>query len=53
MGMQKNENNGFYDSVGGYHEGGCGYGPDGIFCGECGESTCGNCTVYQRRTEDA
>lgn len=39
----------FYDEVGGYHEGGCGTGPDGVFCGECSESSCAGCPAWLRR----
>ena len=42
---------GFYDEVGGYHEGGCGTGPDGVFCGECSSSSCAGCEVWRRRRE--
>ena len=36
----------FYDEVGGYHEGGCGFDPDGEFCGECGSTSCASCGVW-------
>lgn len=42
---------GFYDEAGGYHEGGCGTGPDGVFCGECSDSNCAKCEVWHRRRE--
>lgn len=42
---------GFLDEVGGYHEGGCGTGPDGVFCGECSSSSCVGCVVWCRRLE--
>ncbi|SDF77903.1 hypothetical protein [Sporomusa acidovorans] len=31
------------DEVGGAHEGGCGWNPQGVFCGECSSSTCKGC----------
>lgn len=34
---------GYTDSVGGYHEGGVGYSPSGRFCGECCMHTCEGC----------
>ena len=34
------------DEVGGEHEGGCGWRPDGTPCGECNKASCGACTVY-------
>lgn len=33
----------FIDEVGGCHEGGCGWNPNGVFCGECSNSTCKGC----------
>lgn len=39
---------GFHDAVGGYHEGGCGWDPNGQFCGECSNSTCAECGVWHR-----
>lgn len=41
------EDTGFHDDVGGYHEGGCGWDPNGHFCGECSESTCANCGAWR------
>lgn len=38
---------GYYDEVGGFHEGGCGHMPDGTFCGECSLSTCLGCEVWK------
>lgn len=34
------------DEVGGEHEGGCGWQPDGTPCGECNNMSCGACSVY-------
>lgn len=39
---------GFHDEVGGYHEGGCGWDPNGHFCGECSDASCANCPVWRR-----
>lgn len=37
------------DEVGGEHEGGCGWHPDGTPCGECSSLTCGTCPAYLSR----
>lgn len=37
------------DEVGGEHEGGCGWRPDGTPCGECSSLSCGACSVYLPR----
>ena len=34
------------DEVGGEHEGGCGWHPDGTPCGECNSLSCGACPAY-------
>lgn len=39
---------GYYDPVGGFHEGGCGHMPDGTFCGECSKPNCGACDVWHQ-----
>jgi len=39
----------FYDAVGGYHEDGCGFDPDGDFCGECGSTSCATCEIWHRK----
>lgn len=39
----------FKDPVGGWHEGGCGWDPDGEPCGECSNSNCGECIVWLRK----
>ena len=36
---------GYYDEVGGYHEGGTGTAPDGEECGECSRRTCRGCAA--------
>lgn len=41
---------GFHDDAGGYHEGGCGWDPNGKFCGECSCGDCGQCPVWARDT---
>lgn len=38
---------GFHDEVGGYHEGGCGWDPDGHFCGECSDASCADCPAWK------
>lgn len=37
------------DSVGGIHEDGCGWAPNGDFCGECSNETCENCFVWNKK----
>lgn len=41
---------GFYDDAGGYHEDGCGWDPNGHFCGECSCGDCGQCRIWARDT---
>lgn len=41
------EDKGFHDAAGGYHEGGCGWDPNGNFCGECSDSDCGQCPAWR------
>ena len=38
------------DSVGGAHEDGCGWAPNGDFCGECSNESCENCSVWRSLT---
>lgn len=40
------------DSVGGIHEDGCGWAPNGDFCGECSNESCENCSVWRNIRED-
>lgn len=37
----------FKDEVGGVHEDGCGWSPDGEFCGECSKPTCQHCPSWK------
>ena len=41
------DDKGFHDAAGGYHEGGCGWDPNGNFCGECSDSDCGQCPAWR------
>ena len=41
----------YVDSVGGTHGGGTGYNPQGVWCGECSNTTCAGCH-YQNATEE-
>lgn len=41
----------FVDSVGGMHEGGIGWNPNGVWCGECCKDTCSGC-VNEHKTEE-
>ena len=34
---------GFYDDIGGYHEAGMGWNPNGNWCGECSTVNCREC----------
>lgn len=45
------KNEGFYDSVGGYHDSGIGYSPTGEWCGERCKSSCENCPVAKSLAE--
>lgn len=44
------QDTGFRDEAGGYHEGGCGWDPIGRFCGECSCGDCGQCPIWTRDT---
>lgn len=44
------QDTGFHDEAGGYHEGGCGWDPNGHFCGECSCYDCGQCSVWAKDT---
>lgn len=37
----------YYDEVGGFHDSGTGYSPNGIYCGECSKLTCKDC-IHER-----
>lgn len=39
----------FKDNVGGLHEEGLGWSPDGNFCGECSRSSCEQCPVWRTK----
>ena len=38
---------GYIDSVGGHHDAGVGWMPDGHYCGECSHSTCEVCSIWK------
>lgn len=38
---------GYIDSVGGHHDSGVGWMPNGRYCGECTHSTCEKCSVWE------
>lgn len=42
----------YVDEVGGTHDGAIGWGPDGIWCGECCEETCKDCYIWWQRKAD-
>jgi hypothetical protein len=39
------------DELGGIHDGGVGWNPHGVFCGECGSITCKKCPYKDRKGE--
>ena len=44
--MGKNfDHDGYYDEIGGYHEGGTGTAPNEEECGECSRRTCRGCAA--------
>lgn len=44
---------GFYDEVGGYHDGGVGWSPKGVLCGECTFVSCKDCpTAIKEKGEN-
>ena len=49
--IRDGDQEGFCDELGGFHEGGVGYDPDGVFCGECPYISCGRCSVWMHRNE--
>lgn len=42
---------GYLDDVGGHHDSGCGWAPDGIYCGECAQSSCRDCGIWKNREQ--
>lgn len=36
----------YIDELGGVHDSGCGWAPDGTFCGECSHMSCKICDVW-------
>lgn len=40
---------GFMDDVGGRHDSGCGWAPDGTYCGECTQSSCRDCGIWRNK----
>lgn len=45
----KNDISGHIDNVGGIHEDGLGWNPNGVACGECSEISCENCSIKDRK----
>ena len=43
------EDCGYTDDVGGHHDAGVGWAPDGHYCGECCSDTCETCNVWEYR----
>ena len=40
----------YIDDVGGIHDSGCGWAPDGSNCGECSNISCKMCSVWEGMT---
>lgn len=38
------------DEIGGVHDEGVGWNPNGVFCGECSNTTCVNCPMKDERS---
>ena len=43
------EDCGYTDDVGGHHDAGVGWSPDGHYCGECCSDSCSGCKVWEWR----
>lgn len=41
------DDQGYYDEVGGHHDSGMGWAPDGRWCGECTRVTCADCRIWE------
>lgn len=46
------EDESYYDEVGGYHDCAEGWNPNGIWCGECTNKSCANCPSKDVKEED-
>lgn len=42
---------GFMDGVGGHHADGCGWAPDGTYCGACVQPSCQDCGVWKNKKQ--
>lgn len=42
---------GYIDDIGGHHDSGCGWMPDGTYCGECSKSSCRECTIWNNKQQ--
>lgn len=42
--MFSDDEDSYYDEVGGYHSCGTGWNPNGMWCGECGRLSCSGCS---------
>ena len=43
------EDCGYIDEVGGHHDSGVGWSPDGHYCGECCSASCSDCRIWEWR----
>ena len=41
----------YYDEVGGFHDSGIGWNPNGVWCGECTNKSCANCPSKDNKEE--
>lgn len=41
------DSQGYFDEVGGHHDSGMGWAPDGRWCGECTQASCVNCKIWE------
>lgn len=40
---------GYMDDIGGHHDSGCGWAPDGSYCGACSHQSCRDCPIWQHK----
>ena len=40
---------GYTDDIGGHHDSGVGWSPDGKYCGECNSASCSSCKIWEWR----
>ena len=45
------DNLGYLDDVGGHHDSGCGWAPDGSYCGICSHQSCRECSLWKHKQQ--